>query len=162
MPRCRDDRDLSGNYRVVTAQAKIGIRKSFEKMKVARRRMGKHTERRKHPRFQVENVAVATLGKSKVGIITEISKGGLAFRYIGFDQVEEEVFKGSQKVSIVHEGTGFSLLDVLCTMIRNYSTLHEYYQSSLRMNRCCLQFGWLSPAQKSQLDNFIYHFTESV
>ncbi len=73
--------------------------------------MGKHTERRKHPRFKLENVAVATLGKSKVGIITEISKGGLAFRYIGFDQEDEEVFKGSQKVSIVHEGTGF-----LCSM----------------------------------------------
>jgi hypothetical protein len=48
-------------------------------MKVARRRMAKHTERRKHSRFQVENVLVATLGKSKVGIITEISKGGMLF-----------------------------------------------------------------------------------
>ena len=124
--------------------------------------MGKHAERRKHQRFQVENVAVATLGKSKVGIITDISKGGLAFRYIGFDQEDEGVFKGSQKVSIVHEGTGFSLLDVPCVMIRNYSTLHEYYQSSLNMNRCCLQFDRLTPAQKSLLDNFILHFTDKV
>jgi len=124
--------------------------------------MEKPTERRKHPRFQVETVSVATLCKSIVGIITDISKGGIAFRYIGFDQEGEEVFKGSQKVSIVHEGTGFSLLDVPCTMIRNYSTRHEYYLGSLSMNRCCLQFGRLTPAQKSQLDNFILHFTDSV
>jgi len=124
--------------------------------------MGKHTERRKHPRFQVENMSVATLGKSKVGIITDISKGGIAFRYLGFDKDDEEVFKGSQKVSIVNEGSGFSLLDAPCTMIRNYSARHEYYLSSLSMNRCCLQFDGLTPAQESQLDNFILYFTDSV
>jgi hypothetical protein len=87
---------------------------------------------------------------------------GLAFRYIGFDQEDEEVFIGSQKVSIVHEGTGFSLFHVPCVMIRNFSALHEHYQRSLNMKRCCLQFGWLTPEQKSQLDNFILHFTDKT
>jgi hypothetical protein len=121
-----------------------------------------HTERRKHPRFKLENVALASFGKSKIGIITDISKAGLAFRYLSFDKEDEEIITGSQKVSIIYEDSGFSVPDVPCTIIRNFSALYEYYQSSLRMNRCCLQFGWLSSAQISQLDNFILHFVDSV
>jgi hypothetical protein len=112
-------------------------------------------ERRKYPRFQVEDVAVAILGKSKVGIITDISKGGLAFRYIGFDNEDEEHFTGSLELRTFSDVADFSLLDIPCAIIRKHATSSEYYLSTLSMKKCCIQFGCLNPRQKTQLEYFI-------
>ena len=124
--------------------------------------MRKQKERRKHPRFQVEDVAVAILGKSKFGIITDISQGGLAFRYIGFDQEDEELFSGLLEVRTFSDVAEFSLLDVPCAIIRKQTTRSEYYLSTLSMQKCCIQFGCLSPEQKSQLEYFIDLFISPV
>lgn len=127
----------------------------FSTMKDREGRMGKQKERRKYPRFQVEDVAVAILGKSKCGIITDISKGGLAFRYIGFDQEDEEFFTGSLEVATFSDVADFSLIDVPCAITRKQTTQSEYYLSTLSMKKCCIQFGNLTPEQQSQLEYFI-------
>ena len=118
------------------------------------------TDLREYRRYQVTNVSVAALNDSKVGVIMDISRAGLAFRYIDFNHGDGEPLKDSTEVSIVHDSADFSLHDVPCTIIREQHRLPGFYISTLRMNKCCLRFGTLTPNQESQLEYFIANFTD--
>jgi len=111
-------------------------------------------------RFRVRSVAVASLNDSRIGIIIDISRSGLAFRYIDFNHGAGELLQETMVVSIVHDTADFSLLDLPCTIIREQHQLPGFYISSLKMNKCCLRFGALTPNQKSKLEYFITHYTE--
>jgi hypothetical protein len=115
---------------------------------------------REYCRYRVRSVAVAAINDSKVGVIMDISRAGLAFRYIDFNHGDGESLSNSTEVNIVHDSAGFSLLDVPCTIIREQYQLPGFYISSLKMNKCCLRFGPLTPNQESQLEYFIANFTD--
>ena len=101
--------------------------------------MEQEINRRNYHRFQVRAGAIAALNDTKLGTITDISRAGLAFRYIDFGYEEEEELKELQEVSIVNDA-GFALHNVPCTVIKDDYSLPEYPFSSLRMNKCRLQF----------------------
>jgi len=122
--------------------------------------MKQEVDLREYRRYRVRSVAVAALNDSKVGVILDISRAGLAFRYIDFNQDDGELPKCSTEVSIVHDSADFSLLDLPCTIIREQYQLPGFYISSLQMNKCCLLFGPLTPNQESQLEYFIANFTD--
>ena len=117
-------------------------------------------DRRGHRRFRVRSVAVAALNDSRIGIIMDISRSGLAFRYIDFNHDVGELLQEPTEISIVHDTADFSLLDLPCTITREQHQLPGFYISSLKMNKCCVRFGALTPNQESQLEYFIVHFTE--
>ena len=61
-------------------------------------------EQRKHKRFLDPHAAAAVLtlkSWSKLGLITEISRGGLAFRYLDNKTVSEEVPVDCAEVKII-------------------------------------------------------------
>jgi hypothetical protein len=117
---------------------------------------------REYRRYLVRSVAVAALNDSRVGVIMDISRSGLAFRYIDFNHGDDELLQGSSEVSIIHDTAKFSLLDLPCTIIRVQHQLPGFYISSMKMNKCCLRFGSLTPSQESQLEYFIAHFTDGM
>ena len=117
---------------------------------------------REYPRYLVRSVAVAALNDSRIGVIMDISRSGLAFRYIDFNQGLEDSLPGPVTVSIVHDTADFSLLDLPCTIIREESRLPGFYISSMKMNKCCLRFGALASNQESQLEYFIANFTDDM
>jgi hypothetical protein len=119
--------------------------------------MEQQANRRNDRRFQVRTGAIAALNDTKLGTITEISRVGLAFRYIDFGYEEEEDLKELQEVSIVNDA-GFALHNVPCKVIQDDYSLPEYPFSSLRMNKCLLQFVQLTAEQQAQLDYFIATF----
>ena len=121
--------------------------------------MEQEVNRRNYHRFQVRAGAIAALNDSKLGTITDISRAGLAFRYIDFGYEEEEDLKELQEVSIVNDA-GFALHNVPCIVIKDDYSLPEYPFSSLRMNKCRLQFVQLTAEQQSQLDYFIANFAK--
>jgi hypothetical protein len=121
--------------------------------------MEQEVNRRNYHRFQVRAGAIAALNDTKLGTITDISREGLAFRYIDFGYEEEESLKGLQEVSIVNDA-GFALHNVPCKVIKDDYSLPEYPFSSLRMNKCRLQFIRLTAEQQSQLDYFIANFAK--
>ena len=90
----------------------------------------------------------------------DISRAGLAFRYIDFNQGDGEPLDNSTEVNIVHDSADFSLLNLPCTIVREQHQLPGFYISSLKMNKCCLLFGPLTPNQESQLEYFIANFTD--
>ena len=110
-----------------------------------------------HTRFRVEGVACVKLSNSMVGIITEISREGLVFRYIQ-ENSEEKKYSNVPLTVSIHKN-GFSLLNVPCRIIKNNDILDEYYLSSAKMQKCHLQFEDLTEEQKAQLDYFISHYT---
>ena len=117
---------------------------------------------REYPRYLVRSVAVAALNDSRIGVIMDISRSGLAFRYIDFNQGLEDSLPAPVTVSIVHDTADFSLLDLPCTIIREESRLPGFYISSMKMNKCCLRFGALTSNQESQLEYFIANFTDDM
>ena len=121
--------------------------------------MKQEPECRNCHRFRVRPGAIAALNDSKLGSITDISRDGLAFRYIDFGSEDEKECLESPTVSIVNDA-GFALHDVPCRIITDDYSQPEYSFSTLRMNKCRLQFVDLTPEQQAQLDYFIANFSK--
>jgi hypothetical protein len=119
--------------------------------------MEKCFEKREYRENQVRYIAFAEVNNSKVGIVTNICREGLAFRYI--DNGDEILFRESLSVNIIHED--YALYDFPCKSIMECYSLSDYYISTLQMNKCCLYFCQLTPEQKSELESFIASCTEN-
>lgn len=115
-------------------------------------------ERRKHRRFQVKDGALVALRlhvSKLVGQIVDISKGGLAFRYI--DTGDRP--RGSFQLDILLEKSGFLLEKVPAKTISDSEMPDESSYSSTTTRRQGVQFGELTINQKSQLEYFIRNHT---
>ena len=97
--------------------------------------MMNQVDRRKHPRFLVGYGAVAALRASKLGKISDISRGGLAFSYINLEDGDEIAARISSEVSIIYD-PGFSLIDVPCNVIRDEYSMPEQQYGFFKMNKC--------------------------
>ncbi|CAB1061091.1 hypothetical protein D1BOALGB6SA_5862 [Olavius sp. associated proteobacterium Delta 1] len=114
-------------------------------------------ERRQQPRFKVvEGVFAALVNhNSKLGQIKDISKIGLAFRYI--DSGDEPGETSELKIII---GMGGVYLDKLpFRKVNDFEIQNEYSFSSLKIRQIGLQFGKLAPQQRTQLEHFIRNHT---
>lgn len=129
---------------------------------VPKTRMKSQIDRRTYPRFEVVHRAIAELGKFRTGRITDISKGGLAFHYFDFSHKEGGAFDGLLLVNAVNH-VGFFSFNLLCRVIMDdftqSETSHSHYL--IRIKKCCVQFEWMTPEKKSQLDYFISNFTNA-
>ena len=122
--------------------------------------MEKKIDQRAHRRFQVRIGAGAALNESKMGAITNISRGGLAFSYIDIGGEHEKDRQVRPELSIVHE-EGFALENIPCTILGEGSSPSQNLFGSSNINQCHIQFGQLTPEQKSQLENFLDNFTDN-
>ena len=114
-------------------------------------------ERRQQPRFKVvEGVFAALVNHtSKLGQIRDISKRGLAFRYI--DHGDEAGENTELKIII---GSGGVYLDKLPFIkVTDFEIKNEYSFSSLKMRQIGLEFGKLTKQQLSRLEQFIQTHT---
>jgi len=114
-------------------------------------------DQRKHPRFLLAYGAVAVLTESKLGKISDISRGGLSFSYIDYEDEDDVAARKSSGVSIVHY-PGFSLLDVPCKIIKDDYSPPDYHHGFFKMNKCRIQFYQLTPDHEAQLVYFIAKF----
>jgi hypothetical protein len=119
--------------------------------------MKNQVDLRKYPRFLATFGAVAELTESKLGKISNISRGGLAFSYIDFEDEDDLTARISSEVNIFHE-PGFSLLDVPCKVMKDaYSPPDN--EGFFKMNKCRIQFHRLTPYQEVLLYFFLQNFT---
>jgi c-di-GMP-binding flagellar brake protein YcgR len=114
------------------------------------------TERRKHHRYQVPNLVIAVPKKphSQVARIVNISKGGMAVRYI-----DQKDWLGEAKEIDVLVNSNFFMTSIPIENIRDFKVNTQISFSIIRERQCSLQFGPLSPAQESLLDKFIMKYT---
>ena len=117
----------------------------------------KHVERRKYTRFRTRNGALIELRsqRGKLGEIIDISKGGLAFRYIDIGDRP----KGSFELDIFLKETGFRLEKMPAKTISDFRTTKYFPFSSTKTRRQGVEFGELTQKQISQLEHFIRNYT---
>jgi len=115
-----------------------------------------HIERRKHQRHQVPSLIIAVPQKShsQVARIVNISKGGMAVRY-----VDQNNWLGGAKDIDILVNSKFFMTGIPIENIRDFKVDNELSFSIIRERQCCLQFGSLSPAQESLLDELIMKYT---
>ena len=113
-----------------------------------------HSERRKHQRFRLKDLAIAVPNKptSQVGRIVNISKGGLAVRYVDRDDWAGE----ADSIDILIN-SGLFLTNIPIQNVSDFEVENKVSFSIMTERQCCLQFGPLSSEQESRLDEFIRH-----
>ena len=113
-----------------------------------------HSERRKHRRFRLKDLAIAVPNKptSQVGRIVNISKGGLAVRYVDRDDWAGE----ADSIDILIN-SGLFLTNIPIQNVSDFEVENQVSFSIMTERQCCLQFGPLSSEQESRLDEFIRH-----
>ena len=117
----------------------------------------KKAERRKYTRFRTRSGALIEVRshQGKLGEIIDISKGGLAFRYIDIGDRP----KGSFELDIILKESGFRLEKVPARTISDFRATKHFPFSSTKTRRQGVEFGELTQKQSSQLEHFIRNYT---
>ena len=100
-------------------------------------------------------LAVLKAKPLKMGQIVNISKGGLAFRYI-----DSEIEAGkTSELDILFAQNGFHLKKISFKTVADYKAVSEFPFSSIVMRQRSVQFREMRPSQTSRLDYFIKNYT---
>ena len=115
-------------------------------------------ERRKHGRLQGKDGALVSLGAEikRMWHLIDISKGGLAFRYLG-GMEDPQLF--SELVLLTKE-VSFCLEKVPFTVVADFE-MNGRFLSSYTFRRCSVRFGKLTTDQSVQVQYFITKYAIS-
>lgn len=122
-------------------------------------------EPREYERFQVCYGAVATLEcafRVKVGLITDISMGGLSFRYLDhkIGNREEPKWPSYELEISWRTKKGYCMDRVPCGIVSDLPMPAKESYSYVPMRKCSVRFGKIPPEQITQLEYFIVNFTK--
>lgn len=111
-------------------------------------------DRRRHTRFWVPKYAFAALAPdyTKVGQITNLSIGGLAFRYLDSGGPSKPL-----ELDIFLAGRTFFLYKLPFEFVWELRTDEVHFNSTVT-KMTGLQFGDLTPHQISELNSFIHRY----
>ena len=114
-------------------------------------------ERRKHKRFRAEDGAYAAVRPQydKIGQIIDVSRGGLAFRYLASESEED----ASSELDIFLIGDDFHLDKLPFKTVSDEEIPEKLSPGSQTMRRCGVQFGKLTQIQAIKLEEFILKHT---
>jgi hypothetical protein len=113
----------------------------------------KTVERRKDERFQTGKNTYALLRArgSKLGRVIDISKGGLAFRYVSVG----ERLKGPLELDLLSHQYDYRIDKIPVKIITDLEVANKKAFKSTILKRVGVQFGKLTREQKSKLEHFI-------
>jgi hypothetical protein len=116
----------------------------------------KVAEHRKNKRFRVSSDAFVALGPhfNRVGRLIDIHMDGLEFHYMASKEPSNKSFE----VDIFLTDGDFYLEKVPCETVADMKSRRSPY-ASFTMRQCTVQFGDLSPNQRTQLEYFIRKYT---
>lgn len=108
-------------------------------------------ERRKFQRFQLSD-DILVFNESTFGQIINISKGGLAFRFLtSKDTTQDSVFE----LGILNSSSGFYLENIPCKTITSTDSSPIHPTGSTIIRRNGVQFGELSLEQQQKIEEFL-------
>ncbi len=111
-------------------------------------------DRRKHKRYAVKEGAFTT-NCTKSGMITDISSGGLTFRYI-----DRKTCRGETTLlDIVFDADDFYLDRIPCKTVSDFITITDLPDKAKVIKRHSVEFGCLTAMQIEQLQFFIANYT---
>ena len=113
------------------------------------------TERRKFKRLLPQDLTFAVFRPhfSNLGKVKDISKDGLALEYV----LNETKITGLSEIDIFLSGHPFYMHRIPSKII--YDREIDEESRSVKTMRCGLQFGDLTPTQKSQIEYFLQNYT---
>jgi hypothetical protein len=123
------------------------------------------SERRKYNRFQVQDGAFVTLTsgtEARLGLICDISRSGLALRYIADNSDQKNDAEIPATLDIIFDAEGYYLENIPCTMVWERQLPAETSFSDLAVRKCSVRFDHLTPEQHEQLLFFINNFAKPV
>ena len=114
-------------------------------------------ELREHRRFRVQDGSFAALSPEfrVLGQIVDISRSGLAFRYVASNVRSHEC----AELKILKTDGSFSCDRIPFKAIWDCSTPHDFSLGFLTLRHCGVQFGKLRDDQKFDLKYFIENYT---
>ncbi len=117
-------------------------------------------ERRRHERVTAPEGAYAVMmpGSNILGPVIDVSKGGLAFRYLSNTEASA---MDKSAVSILFNRKRFYLSMMPCDVVADVEADNDVPFSAVPVRRCSLRFRDASLFQDSQLQHFITHHTRS-
>ena len=110
-------------------------------------------ERRKDERFQTgkNTYAVLRARGSKLGRVIDISKGGLAFRYVSVG----DRLKGPLELDLLSHQYDYRIDKIPIKIITDLELANKKAFKSTSLKRVGVQFGKLTREQKSKLEHYI-------
>jgi hypothetical protein len=115
------------------------------------------TDRRKEKRYKVISGAYAVLSAkpNKLGQISNISRGGLAFRYIA----DNPGHNGAQRMDVFIRNENYFLKDIPIKPVYDIELAKEDPFSTILLRQQSVQFGELTEEQNSKLMHLLQHHT---
>jgi hypothetical protein len=114
-------------------------------------------ERRKHKRLKVENGVFASLSPqfAIIGQITNVSKGGLAFRYVA----SKPRTPGAIRLNILVTDGSFSIEKLQFSSVWDLSTPDEFACGPITYRHCGVAWEKLDVSQRADIDHFMACYT---
>ena len=112
--------------------------------------MSKSKEKRNYPRFRVSDGAFAFINNNPF-TIRNISEGGLQLQSVVFD----DSLSDDMLLDIFLNNDNFYLQNIPVRLVRCHKNMSSSPFSNIHVNCFGLQFGELTPQQKTRLDSFI-------
>lgn len=114
-------------------------------------------ERRKHQRYPLKKNILAILKPHpiKLGQIINISEGGLAFHYLGDDELPERY----TELDIFVENSQSEYVAFPFIPVRDF-IVTSLYEKSSTIRQLCIKFGNLNDNQKTELKHFIASYAQ--
>jgi hypothetical protein len=114
-------------------------------------------ERRKNKRFKLKASAFAIMycSLARIGQVIDISRSGLAIRYVNNGVRSSEL----TELDIFKSDFRFNIVNLKAKAISDIKITDKTIIESKKMRRCGIQFEYLSKNQISLLENFIQNFT---
>ena len=113
--------------------------------------MAANKENRLHQRVQPDNLLAFLSCRSKVVKIIDISKGGMAFHYLGRNCLAEDF--SCLQLDILHRDKSY-LSDIAVQVISDSPLV----DGSIALRRCGVKFNNLTPHQQNTLEEFLLYY----
>ena len=110
------------------------------------------TERRMDHRFQVKDLAIAVSNKPapQVGRIVNISKGGMAIRYL-----DQDDWSGNAESIDILVDSSFLITNIPVQNVSDFMVENHDPFIVMSERQCCFKFGLLTLEQEDRLNEFI-------
>ena len=117
-------------------------------------------DRRLHPRFRAAKDVFALLRnrREKVGQVFDISRGGLSFRYIQEDMLQD----GADSIDLFSPRAKVLLEKVPVRTVSDIAVDQDIPYSTIPVRQRAVQFLEVKPTQQRLLDHLIKHHTVST
>jgi hypothetical protein len=112
--------------------------------------MNRDSERRREPRYQVGDGAMAVSANNS-GHIQNISLRGISFYYL----LGEIPVENGDTVDIMDGQHNFFMQAIPCRLVSKRVLIKATSISMMRMEFCSLEFGALSKSQKDELEAYV-------